>query len=220
VTQGLLLINKPRGVTSFSLIPKLRRLTQIQKIGHAGTLDPFATGLLILLIGKNYTRRSNEFLTQDKEYIARLRLGQITDTYDCDGQITSTSSHIPDHISLDNFQGTLQQIPPMYSAKKVCGKKLYELARRGISIERKPQTIHIKTDLLSYAYPLLDIRVTCSKGTYIRTLAYDIGKYLHCGAHLTHLERTRQGSYLLSEALPGQELNDPHFDITPHLTYS
>lgn len=212
-TFGILLVNKPRGKTSFSLVSASRRLYNIQKIGHAGTLDPFATGVMILLIGKECTRLSDKFLHQDKEYIATLHLGQETDSYDCDGQITATSDLVPSLESIEQvlmrFQGTIAQVPPMFSAKKVNGKKLYELARKGIEIERKAETVTVQIELLHYEYPYMSIRVSCSKGTYIRSLAADIGKALGCGAHLSDLSRTRSGAFSLSQCVDGALLNDP-----------
>lgn len=215
--EGLLLLNKPRGQTSFRLVSLLRRVTGVKKIGHAGTLDPFATGVMVLLIGKSFTRLSDQFLTQDKEYAATLHLGIATDSFDCDGQITAESAHIPSLAEvqevLKTFQGTVMQTPPMFSAKKIQGKKLYELARKGLSVERAPVQITLDTELLSYDYPLLRIRVACSKGTYIRSLADDIGTKLGCGAHLTELTRLRSGPFRLENCIDPQQLLDPSFNI-------
>ncbi len=208
--QGILLIDKPRGKTSFSLVTALRKKTGVQKIGHAGTLDPFATGLMILLIGKEFTRMSNTFLATEKEYEATLHLGISTDSYDCDGQPTFTSSYIPalEEIekALRSFQGKIQQIPPMFSAKKVQGKPLYKLARKGIEIPRVASELTLRTTLLSYKYPLLSLHIVCSKGTYIRSIAYDLGSLLTCGAHLSHLRRLRCGSFHISESILGDLL--------------
>ena len=205
MNEGIVLINKPKGRTSFSLVSALRRATGIKKIGHAGTLDPFATGVMVMLVGKNFTRQSDQFLCQDKEYRAKALLGVDTDSYDCDGTITATSSHVPSladvEVALTQFQGTIKQIPPMFSAKKVQGKKLYELARSGVEIEREPVEITLHTELVSYNYPHLEFKVTCSKGTYIRSIAFDLGKLLGCGAHLIELTRTRSGSFHLSECV-------------------
>ena len=138
--EGVLLINKPEGRTSFSLIRALRKLTGIKKIGHAGTLDPFATGVMVMLIGREYTRLSDKLLLQDKEYLGSVVLGVSTDTYDCDGKVVARSKKIPTleevQVAVSKFQGEIEQIPPMFSAKKVQGKKLYELARKGVTIER------------------------------------------------------------------------------------
>lgn len=219
--NGILLVDKAAGSTSFYLVSLLRRLTHIEKIGHAGTLDPFATGVMVMLIGRDYTRRSDEFLCSDKEYKATLQLGINTDTYDLDGQITSRSDKIPTlkeiELALQTFQGEISQIPPMYSAKKVEGKKLYDLARKGIVIERQPVKVKVDIKLIKYNYPMLEILVSCSKGTYIRSLAYDIGQFLGCGAHLFELTRTRSGFFCLEDCLPQDLLKAKEYDITPHL---
>jgi tRNA pseudouridine55 synthase len=219
--NGILLVDKAAGSSSFYLVSLLRRLTHIEKIGHAGTLDPFATGVMVMLIGREYTRRSDEFLSSDKEYKAILQLGITTDTYDIDGQITSRSERIPTlkevELALDAFRGEISQIPPMYSAKKVEGKKLYDLARKGIVIERQPVLVKVAIHLISYNYPMLEIEVACSKGTYIRSLAYDIGQLLGCGAHLFELIRIRSGSFRIEECIPQELLKSKELDLTPHL---
>lgn len=216
--KGILLVNKQAGSTSFHLVSLLRRLTRIQKIGHAGTLDPFATGVMVMLIGSEYTKKSDQFLICDKQYRATLHLGITTDTYDIEGQVTQENSFIPTltqiEQALSQFQGEVQQIPPMFSAKKIQGKKLYELARKGIEIERKPTTVKLNIQYLCYNYPKLEILVDCSKGTYIRSLAYDIGKVLGTGAHLSSLIRTKSGSFYLDECVPEDHLKDPNFEIT------
>ncbi len=208
--KGILLIDKPKGATAFSLIRRLRRITGVKKIGHAGTLDPFATGVMVLLVGRDYTRRSDQLLTQDKEYIARLHLGATSLTYDPEGPITSHSTDIPSlatiEETIEQFQGTQLQIPPMHSAKKVNGKKLYELARAGKTIERKPSQVTISIDLLTYDYPHLDLRVKCSKGTYIRSLAHDIGQVLKTGAYLSELRRSRSGQFTIDQCIDGSKL--------------
>lgn len=208
--EGLLLVNKPRGKTSFSLVSTLRKLLNVRKIGHAGTLDPFATGVMVMLIGKKYTRLSDQMLCQDKEYLAEAFLGIATDTYDCEGQPTSTSPLIPtlDEIesALAHFHGEIDQQPPMYSAKKIQGKKLYELARKGKTIERPSVKVHVSTHLLRYAYPHLTLRISCSKGTYIRSIAHDLGIRLGCGAHLSALQRLRSGTFLLEDCIDGSSL--------------
>lgn len=219
--SGILLIDKPKGKSSFFLVAVLRRLLKVKKIGHAGTLDPFATGVMVLLIGKQYTKLSNQFLGAEKEYIATVRLGIETDSYDCDGQILEENTHIcptPEELAaaLAHFQGEVLQIPPMFSAKKKDGKKLYELARKGLSIEREAVKVTMRTELLSYAYPEVILKVNCSKGTYIRSIAHDLGKLLGCGAHLTALQRTKSGSFLLSECIDGAQLSEcsPDFLIS------
>ena len=210
INEGILLVNKPAGKTSFSLIGALRKKTGIKKIGHAGTLDPFATGLMIILIGKKFTTQSDTFLNHDKEYEATVHLGIETTTYDPEGAITSQHDRIPSlqelEAALTQFQGTIQQIPPMFSAKKIQGKKLYELARKGIEVERKAATVTVKTELVDYSYPELKLKISCSKGTYIRSIAFDLGRVLGCGAHLKKLTRTRCGPYHLNDSIDGSEL--------------
>ena len=214
--EGLLPVCKPIGKTSFSLVSILRKLTSIRTIGHAGTLDPFADGVMLLLIGKPYTRLSNQLLHQDKEYRAALCLGVTTDSYDIDGKITQESSYVPTLSEVEEtllkFQGTILQTPPMFSAKKVQGKKLYELARKGVTIEREAVPVQLKVDLVEYTYPKLILHVACSKGTYIRSLAYDIGIQLTCGAHLSQLTRTRSGPYILADCCDGERLLESGYD--------
>lgn len=204
--EGILLIDKAKGRTSFSLVQLLRKKLGVKKIGHAGTLDPFATGVMVMLIGKNYTRLSDKFLTHDKEYLAELCLGVTTDTYDCDGTVLEKKEKIPTmeeiRQALQSFQGEIEQIPPMYSAKKINGKKLYDLARKGIEVERKAAIVRLETQFITYTYPILVLRVACSKGTYIRSLAHDLGQLLGCGAHLSNLRRTRSGPFTLEQCLP------------------
>lgn len=219
--NGILLVDKAAGSTSFYLVSLLRKITRIEKIGHAGTLDPFATGVMVMLIGRDYTRRSDEFLCSDKEYRATVQLGSATDTYDIEGEVTFRSDKIPSleeiQLALATFQGEILQIPPMYSAKKVEGKKLYDLARRGITIERQPVKVQVQIKLISYNYPMLDIEVLCSKGTYIRSLAHDIGQFLNCGAHLFELARTRSGSFHIGQCIPQAHLKKPDVDLSPYL---
>ncbi|MEX1012211.1 MAG: tRNA pseudouridine(55) synthase TruB [Waddliaceae bacterium] len=212
--EGILLVDKPRGNPSFSLITALRKKLNIKKIGHAGTLDPFATGVMVLLVGRNFTKKADKFLNDDKEYIARLKLGVATDSFDCDGETLFTSEVVPtlDQIQkeLFHFQGEVQQIPPMFSAKKRNGKPLYLLARKGETVERDPVTVSMKVDVLNYEYPFLDLKVECSKGTYVRAIADDLGKKLECGAHLTQLKRTRSGIYALEQCIDGEKLFSPN----------
>lgn len=215
--SGILLVNKPINKTSFALVGALRRLLKVKKIGHSGTLDPFATGVMVMLIGKQYTKLSDRFLGADKEYIATVRLGIETDSYDCDGNVTSENSTIPLIVDIEkallNFQGEILQTPPMFSAKKINGQKLYDLARKGITIEREPVPVKLTTHLLRYEYPYLELRVACSKGTYIRSIANDLGRQLGCGAHLSALQRTRSGKFYLENCIDGTLLYQPACDI-------
>ncbi len=210
---GILLVDKPRNKTSFSLVGALRRILKIKKIGHAGTLDPFATGVMVMLIGKKYTKLSDTFLCLDKEYLAEVFLGVETDSYDCDGAVISRNDTIPslEQVSkaIQNLQGEIEQIPPMFSAKKQGGKKLYELARKGITIDRPAMKVTVDLQLIKYTYPHIILRVNCSKGTYIRSIAHDLGKALGCGAHLSQLQRTRSGAFKLDACMDGSLLFDP-----------
>jgi len=219
--EGILLVNKPQGKTSFSLIRSLRKLTGIKKIGHAGTLDPFATGVMVILIGKKYTSLSDKLLFKDKEYIAEVYLGVSTDTYDCDGKVVASSKKVPSEeeirAQIEVFQGEIDQVPPMFSAKKVKGQKLYDLARRGITIERPLSRVRLQTTILSYSYPTLNLQISCSKGTYIRSIAHELGIKLGCGAHLAQLKRIRSGEFLLEDCIEGTLLETPGFDISRFL---
>ncbi len=224
MTSGILLVDKTPNSTSFHLVSILRRLTRIEKIGHAGTLDPFATGVMVMLIGREYTQKSDQFLLSDKQYKATCHLGITTDTFDLDGQVISRSDLTPSlkqvELAIAPFQGEILQIPPMFSAKKIEGKKLYDLARRGLTVERQPIKVHLKIQILRYEYPHLEILVDCTKGTYIRALADDLGQSLGCGAHLSALCRTRSGSFSLEECIPQAHLKKPDFDVTPYLRRS
>lgn len=215
--SGILLIDKPVNKTSFSLVAALRRLFKVKKIGHAGTLDPFATGVMVLLVGKEYTRLSDKLLCADKEYLAEVKLGVETDTYDCDGKIIGESSIIPSRSELETvlayFQGEIEQVPPMFSAKKQQGKKLYELARKGITVERQAVKISLETQLVDYHYPFVKILINCSKGTYIRSIAHELGKRLGSFAHLNALKRLRSGSFLLENCIDGTNLDMPNCDV-------
>jgi tRNA pseudouridine55 synthase len=215
ISEGILLVDKPRGKTSFSLVAMLRKKTGIQKIGHAGTLDPFATGVMVMLVGKKYTRMSDQFLGQEKEYLCKVQLGVSTESYDCDGAVTKTADKVPTLTEIEtallSFQGTFLQTPPMFSAKKIQGKKLYELARKGIEVERAPVSVTAKTTLISYAYPFLELQIVCSKGTYVRSLAHDLGELLGCGGHLVELRRLRSGAFHLKDCINGEVLYDSRF---------
>jgi tRNA pseudouridine55 synthase len=204
---GFILINKPAGITSHDVVDKLREITKIKKIGHAGTLDPFATGLLILGIGREFTKKLSIFQKKDKEYIATLKLGAESDTFDKEGKIVEKKvEKIPERKEIEevlkSFFGEIEQIPPAFSAKKIKGKKLYELARRGIKVKPKPQKVKIyEISILEYKFPYLKIKVKCSSGTYIRSLANDIGKKLGCGAYVEDLIRTKIGKFSIENAV-------------------
>ncbi|PKL74256.1 MAG: tRNA pseudouridine(55) synthase TruB [Candidatus Melainabacteria bacterium HGW-Melainabacteria-1] len=208
--DGVLLLDKPIGFTSNDALQKARRLFSAAKGGHTGTLDPLATGLLPLCFGEA-TKFSADLLDADKTYEAVLKLGVTTDSGDAEGKVTATSTVNTEKAAilklLPQFTGDIQQIPPMHSALKRHGRPLYELARKGIEVEREARAVTIYAiELLDFAGDTLMLRVSCSKGTYIRVLAADIGAALGCGAHLTALRRTRVGDLDLDGAVTLAEL--------------
>lgn len=202
--NGVINLYKEEGFTSHDAVAVLRGILKVKKIGHTGTLDPQATGVLPICVGKA-TKVSQLIMGSDKEYVAELCFGSETDTQDATGRAVKTFSYAYDAQQVENavasFAGEYEQIPPMYSALKVGGMKLYELAREGIEVERKPRKVHIKEiELLEQSAAGAKIRVRCSKGTYIRTLCEDIGKRLGYGAHMRSLERTQTGPYHVKES--------------------
>ena len=208
---GFLNINKPKGMTSHDVVANVRRLTGIRQIGHTGTLDPFAEGVLPICIGK--ATRLIEYLEDNKAYLATVQFGSNTDTYDIDGTVTQTfdkkvtRAQIED--ALKDFRGEIEQLPPIYSAIKVNGKKLYEYARKGEEVEIQPRRVTIeKLELKTFDETLqtAQLEVKCSKGTYIRSLAFDLGAKLGCGAHLSALVRTQAGRFTLDCAITLQKL--------------
>lgn len=191
---GFFNVDKPPGMTSHDVVAIVRRGTQTKKVGHAGTLDPMATGVLVICWNKA-TRLSDYVMHGRKRYLATVHLGVETDTYDADGQVVATDERVVSRLDVEQqlpgFRGDIQQIPPMYSAIKRGGKKLYELARAGKEVERPPRAVTIDTlDIVKWDFPRFDVNVTCSSGTYIRSLAHDIGHALGVGAHLSALRRT------------------------------
>lgn len=205
--QGqVLLIDKPLHWTSFDVVQKLRNIIRIKKIGHAGTLDPLATGLLIVCTGK-FTKRINEFMAQEKEYTGSITLGSTTPTYDLESEpenFKSIDGITEEKIKLATigFTGVIQQIPPAHSAIKVGGKRVYELARQGKEVKLEPRTVTIKEfEITKIDMPLVYFRVVCTTGTYIRSLAKDFGDAIGCGAHLSSLCRTRIGEFLNKDAM-------------------
>lgn len=209
--QGqMLLINKPLEWTSFDVVQKLRNIIRVKKIGHAGTLDPLATGLLIICTGK-FTKKINEYMAQEKEYTGTITLGATTPTYDLESEPVNIKP--VDHITEEEiksstlqFTGEIQQIPPAHSAIKVGGKRLYELARQGKEVKPEPRKVTIKEfEIVKTSLPLIHFRVVCTTGTYIRSLANDFGEALGCGAYLSSLCRTRIGEFLVADA---QSIND------------
>jgi tRNA pseudouridine55 synthase len=207
---GLLNIHKPKGPTSHDMVARVRRGTKIKKIGHAGTLDPMATGVLVLCIGPA-TRLSEYVMESTKTYLARLHFGVETDTYDAEGAVIAENpapvSREVIEAALDAFRGDILQVPPMYSAIQKDGRRLYDLARAGIEVEReaRPVTIHA-LDLITWEPPYADLRVQCSPGTYIRSLAYDLGRAVGVGAHLAALERSASGLFTVENAVSWPDL--------------
>jgi len=206
----IIVVDKPSGWTSHDVVAKLRGILKEKRIGHGGTLDPMATGLLPVFIG-SATRAAQFFENAEKEYIAGLRLGLVADTQDITGKIISKSNASVSAAELDavlpRFLGAGQQIPPMYSALKKDGKKLYELARRGIDVPRPARDIYISAiELTGGSGDEYTLRVTCSKGTYIRTLCHDIGQALGCGGVMSSLRRTRAGEFTIDMAHPLEEI--------------
>lgn len=204
--QGqVLLLNKPLNWTSFDVVREVRNLLKVKKVGHAGTLDPLATGLLILCTGK-FTKRINEFMAQEKEYTGTITLGAVTATYDLESVPTDIKNvdQVSEQQIIDaskNFIGKIMQVPPSYSAIKKDGKRMYDLARKGVEVVIGPRPITIKEfDITSIEMPIVSFRVVCTTGTYIRSLANDVGKELGCGGHLSSLCRTRIGAFSLNQS--------------------
>jgi tRNA pseudouridine55 synthase len=219
--QGqVLLIDKPLNWTSFDVVRRVRHLVNVKKVGHAGTLDPLATGLLVICTGK-FTKKINEYMAQEKEYTGTFTLGAETPTYDLESKPQNFKSI--DEISVQGimtaalkFLGELLQVPPAHSAIKLQGKRVYELARKGKQVELAPRNIFIKEfEITKIELPVLNFRVVCSTGTYIRSLANDFGKALGCGAYLSSLCRTRIGSFKLEDALTVEQFENT---LRPHGT--
>lgn len=203
--KGIFLIDKPKGPTSHDVIDRLREITGVRKIGHAGTLDPKATGLLIIGISREYTKRLSQYVDHDKEYKAEIILGNVSNTLDTEGEIKKVSDKQPDHRevekTIESFKGEYNQIPPKYSAKKIKGKEAYKLARKGKEIKLESEKITIKDiELIKYDYPKVKFITTVSSGTYIRSLARDIGEQLGIGAYLKNLRRTKIGKWEVKDA--------------------
>lgn len=211
--EGILLVDKPQGITSHDVVDQVRRIYRMKKVGHAGTLDPMATGLMLILVGKA-TKVSQYLMSMDKEYAATMRLGQVTDSQDADGTVTSEHS-VPELIEdnmrelMQEFLGDQYQTPPMFSAKKVNGQALYKLARKGKVIPREPRVIHISQfDLTDFQPPEISFLIRSSKGAYIRTIAHDLGAKVGCGAHLNVLRRSAVGKFRIEDATKLGELKE------------
>ena len=204
--DGVLLIDKAPGMTSHDVVAIVRNRLATQKVGHCGTLDPFATGLLLIVVGKG-TKIQDLLMSEDKEYVGTLKLGEVTNTQDRDGEIIETRTVGPlDQSAIEDafakFHGDFYQIPPMVSAIKKEGVPLYKLAREGKVVEREPRCVHVYAhEIRKVRLPEIDFRVICSKGFYVRTYAHDIGQELGCGAHLSALRRTKSGRFMVDGAV-------------------
>lgn len=210
--EGVLNIDKPMGLTSHDVVGRVRRLSGTRRVGHTGTLDPLATGILVVCLGRA-TRLVEYVVGRPKTYTATIRLGQTTNTYDTEGEITAEQT-LPDNLSLaeirpylDQFRGEIAQIPPLYSAIKKDGQPLYKLARQGKTIELEPRQVTIyELEVLAWQQPDLSLQIRCSAGTYIRSIAHDLGQLLGYGGHLTQLRRTAVGAFNLSTAVSLDDL--------------
>ncbi|HPO13986.1 MAG TPA: tRNA pseudouridine(55) synthase TruB [Candidatus Hydrogenedentes bacterium] len=212
--NGLLLVDKPVKLTSHDVVDRIRKASGLKRVGHTGTLDPGATGLLVLCLGKA-TRLSEHLTGLDKTYEGIMRLGLVTDSYDLDGKVLeehpvpATTAEALQHLC-DAFTGTIDQAPPMVSAVKVGGERLYKIARKGEVVERKPRKVSVhEFSVLSYAPPDAQVRVCCSSGTYVRALCHDVGRQLSCGAILASLRRIYVGRYSVNDALPVDGFTSP-----------
>ena len=210
---GFLNIYKPAGMTSHDVVYKIRKISGIKQVGHTGTLDPFAEGVLPVCLGK--ATRLIEYLTDDKEYLATVQFGKSTATYDLEGEVTNISAFKVNEndilTALKKFEGEIEQLPPIYSAIKVNGKKLYDYARKGQDVEIKPRKVFIeKIELKSFDYEnqSAEILIKCSKGTYIRSIAHDLGKITGAYAYLTKLTRTQAGKFIINDAIKLDEIEN------------
>ncbi len=210
--DGVLIVDKPGGITSFQVVKKVKRILKAPKVGHGGTLDPLATGVLPIFLNRA-TKLASFLMSGTKRYRTTMKLGIETDTQDREGKITAESNHITEDHQLiiqafNSFKGTIEQIPPMFSALKVKGTPLYKLARKGISLNLKSRKVHIhEIKVIDISLPHITFEVCCSPGTYVRTLCADIGKKLSCGGHLTELKRLQSGNFLLDDSISLDQLN-------------
>jgi tRNA pseudouridine55 synthase len=222
VKAGVVVVDKPAGVTSFDVVAEVRRKFAERRVGHCGTLDPMATGVLPVCVGEA-TKLVPFLQAGEKEYLAELHLGITTDSQDADGQITATRPVAISRAQLDDavpqFRGKILQKPPMHSALRVAGRRLYEFAREGIEVEREARPVEVhEIEVTAFALPKIALRVRCGKGTYIRSLAADLGEALGCGAHLTALRRTRVGRFALDEAVSLPSLPSPLVSLADALS--
>lgn len=215
MTDGIIVVDKPSGMTSHDVVAIIRRKIRQKRVGHAGTLDPLATGVLVVLVGKS-TCLFNKFVGFDKAYGATMKLGVKTHSADIQGDVLSERPF--DHVtramvlaSFTKFTGLIDQVPPMVSAVKHKGERLYKLARQGVSVERPARQVRVdKLDLLEFAPPLVKLFLACSKGTYVRQVAEDVGEDLGCGACITEIRRTQVGPFSINEAVKLDDVNETH----------
>ena len=213
--NGFLIVDKPQGITSHDVVNVIRRKFKMRRVGHAGTLDPLATGVLVILLGRS-TKLFDKFSSFDKAYEATMTLGITTDSADIEGKILNQSpcEGVTENQILDVFKqfiGDINQTPPMVSAVKVQGKRLYKLARQGIEVKREPRKINIKSlGLVHLALPEVKFYLECSKGTYVRQLAEDVGRVLGCGGCISQIKRTRIGNFTIEEAAALEEISESH----------
>jgi len=225
--DGALLIDKPAGMTSHDVVDDIRRHFGIKKVGHCGTLDPNATGLLIIVLGRA-TKLSERLMSDDKVYEGTIKFGESTDSFDSDGELVASLPVPP--ITLDElnklaeeYVGDQMQTPPMVSAVKKDGVPLYKLARKGVEVQREPRLIHIYSFKFSnYEEPMARFRIACTKGTYVRSIAHELGHKVRCGAHLVQLSRTRSGNFDISQAIPLEKIlastiSDLEHHVIPYL---
>lgn len=213
--DGIIVVNKPSGITSHDVVSRVRRKLNMRRVGHAGTLDPLATGVLIILLGKS-TKLFDKFVAFDKAYAATLKLGTQTTSADITGEVIQQRPF--EHVTeeqfknvLHEFEGESEQMPPMVSAVKYRGERLYRLARKGVVVDRPTRKIRIDVlKMVSFKAPEVQFYMECSKGTYVRTLAEDVGAKLGCGACITQIERTGVGHFLLRDAVNLEDLNESH----------
>jgi tRNA pseudouridine55 synthase len=209
--DGAVLIDKPAGPTSHDVVDAIRRTFRLEKTGHCGTLDPNATGLLVIVLGKG-TKLSEQLMSDDKVYEGTIKLGETTDSFDADGELVSSLPVPPMTLEELNetaatFQGDIMQTPPMVSAVKVKGVPLYKMARKGVEVERKPRLIHVYNFRFSkYVEPIGFFRIACTKGTYVRALAHELGQKVGCGGHLATLRRVVSGKYDVKDAIQFEEV--------------
>ncbi len=216
--DGVLLIDKASNMTSHDVVAIARRVLGTKKIGHCGTLDPLATGLLMLTLGRG-TKIQDLLMSEDKEYVGTMKLGEVTSSQDADGEILETHS-VPAlneatiEAAFAKYDGDFYQMPPMVSAIKKNGVPLYKLARQGKTVEREPRFVHVYAhQILGFTPDTIDFRVVCSKGFYVRTYAHDIGQHLGCGAHLKSLRRTKSGRFSVEKAFPANSLKETPREI-------